>query len=310
MSTAADGAPFVHPALFYRGEEQYTAGTVPFVRAGLAAGEAVAVAVPGPHLELIRAGLGSGADGVRFLDMSEVGRNPGRIIPGVLRAFADAHDGGGRVRIIGEPIWPGRTALEYPACVQHEALINSAFQEREVTILCPYDADRLEPGVLADARATHPVVIDEGAQLPSSAYDPQRVIARYNEPLPHPPGAASIVFDAGELPKSRYFAVQEAERLGLAGLRLQDLTLAVAELTTNSVLHGGGSGTLRIWAEDERIVCEVRDHGRLTDPMAGRRPPSRDQPGGRGLLLVHYVADLVRVHTAADGTTIRFYLAR
>lgn len=310
MSTATDGARFAHPALFYRGEEQYTAGTVPFVRAGLTAGEAVAVAVPGPRLELIRAGLGSGADGVRFLDMTEVGRNPGRIIPGVLRAFADAHAGSGRVRIIGEPIWPGRTAVEYPACVQHEALINSAFQDREVTILCPYDADRLEPGVLADARATHPVVIDEGAQLPSPAYDPQHVIARYNEPLPHPPGAARISFAAGELPKSRYFAVQEAERLGLAGVRLQDLTLAVAELTTNSVLHGGGSGTLRIWAEDERIVCEVRDHGRLTDPLAGRRPSSRDQPGGRGLLLVHYVADLVRVHTAEDGTTIRFYLAR
>ncbi|MFG2373211.1 anti-sigma factor RsbA family regulatory protein [Streptomyces sp. NPDC048504] len=311
MSTATDGAPFAHPALFYRGEEQYTAGTVPFVHAGLAAGEAVAVAVPGPQLNLIRAGLGSSAVGVRFLDMTEVGRNPGRIIPGVLRAFADAHaDRGSRVRIIGEPIWPGRTAVEYPACVQHEALINSAFRGREVTILCPYDADRLEPDVLADAHATHPVVIDEGAQLPSGTYDPQRVIARYNEPLPHPPGAASIVFDVGELPKSRYFAVQEAERLGLAGARLQDLTLAVAELTTNSVLHGGGSGTLRIWAEGERIVCEVHDHGRLTDPLAGRRPPSRDQPGGRGLLLVHYVADLVRVHTAPDGTTIRFYLAR
>ncbi|WP_329243631.1 anti-sigma factor RsbA family regulatory protein [Streptomyces sp. NBC_01478] len=310
MSTATLGAPFVHPALFYRGEEQYTAGTVPFVRAGLAAGEAVAVAVPGPRLELIRAGLGPSGAGVRFLDMTEVGRNPGRIIPGVLRAFADAHADGGRVRIIGEPIWPGRTAVEYPACVQHEALINSAFRDREVTILCPYDADELEPDVLADAHATHPVVIDGDTPLPSAAYDPQRAIARYNEPLPHPRGAASVAFDAQELPKARYFAVQEAERLGLAGVRLQDLTLAVAELTTNSVLHGGGSGTLWIWAEDKRIVCEVRDHGRLTDPLAGRRPPARDQPGGRGLLLVHYVADLVRVHTAQDGTTIRFYLAR
>jgi hypothetical protein len=48
----------------------------------------------------------------------------------------------------------------------------------------------------------------------------------------------------------------------------------------------------------------------MTDPLAGRRPPSRDRPGGRGLLLVHYVADLVRLHTAPDGTTVRFYLAR
>ncbi|MFJ3415406.1 anti-sigma factor RsbA family regulatory protein [Streptomyces sp. NPDC086082] len=309
MSTATRGRPFAHPALFYRGEEQYTAGTVPFLREGLAAGEAVAVAVPAPHLDLLRAGLGAGADRVRFLDITEVGRNPGRIIPGVLRAFADAH-AGRRVRIVGEPMWPGRSAVEYPACVQHEALINSAFADRDVTILCPYDADRLAPGVLADARTTHPVLIDGDAQLPSAAYDPQGAIARYNEPLPHPPGAASVAFDAGELPKSRYFAVQEAERLGLAGVRLQDLTLAVAELTTNSVLHGGGSGTLRIWAEDERVVCEVRDQGRFMDALAGRRPASRDQPGGRGLLLVHHIADLVRVHTAPDGTTIRFYLTR
>ncbi|MEW1648098.1 anti-sigma factor RsbA family regulatory protein [Streptomyces sp. NPDC091219] len=309
MSTATERRPFAHPALFYRGEEQYTAGTVPFLRDGLATGEAVAVAVPGPHLDLIRAGLGAGADAVRFLDITEIGRNPGRLIPGVLRAFADAH-ADRRVRIVGEPVWPDRSAVEYPACVQHEALVNSAFADRDVTILCPYDADRLAPEVLADARATHPVLIDEGAQLPSEAYDPQGALARCNEPLPHPPDAASIAFDAGELPKSRYFAVQEAERLGLEGVRLQDLTLAVAELTTNSVLHGGGCGTLRIWAEDERIVCEVHDRGRFIDALAGRRPASRDQPGGRGLLLVHHVSDLVRVHTAPDGTTIRFYLAR
>ncbi|WEH13383.1 sensor histidine kinase [Streptomyces sp. VNUA24] len=307
MSTATSGERFVHPALFYRGTEQYTAGTVPFLAEGLAAGEAVAVAVPGPHLERIRAGLGAGAAEVEFLDMTRVGRNPGRIIPGVLRAFADAHPTR-RVRIVGEPIWAGRSAVEYPACVQHEALINAAFQGREVTILCPYDADALKPEVLADARATHPVVIDTGVERASDAYDPDRVVARYNQPLARPPGAASLSFDADALPEARSFAVREAGRLGLAEDRRQDLMLAVAELTTNSVVHGGGTGTLRIWADGHRIVCEVHDRGRLTDPLAGRRPPARDQVGGRGLMLVHYVTDLVRLHTAPDGTTVRFYL--
>jgi anti-sigma regulatory factor (Ser/Thr protein kinase) len=96
----------------------------------------------------------------------------------------------------------------------------------------------------------------------------------------------------------------------MAPPRLQDLNLVVAELTTNSVVHGGGSGTLRIWAESEQIVCEVRDEGHLTDPLAGRRPVRPDQLGGRGLLLVHFLSDLVRVHTAASGTTVRSYLAR
>ncbi|WP_405892182.1 sensor histidine kinase [Streptomyces sp. NBC_00104] len=309
MSTASDSDPFVHPALFYRGTEQYTAGTVPFLEEGLAAGEAVAVAVPGPNLELIKAELGASAAEVTLLDMTRAGRNPGRIIPGVLRAFADAHPAG-RVRIIGEPIWAGRSAVEYPACVQHEALINAAFQGREVTILCPYDADGLAAEVLADAYATHPVVIDAGVEMTSDAYDPERVVAHYNQPLTYPPGAASLTFDAEGLPQARSFAVQEAKQLGLAGDRLQDLTLAVAELTTNSVVHGGGSGTLRIWAEGEQIACEVRDGGRLADPLAGRRPPARDQLGGRGLMLVHYISDLVRLHTAQDSTTIRFYLGR
>ncbi|MDX2600628.1 sensor histidine kinase [Streptomyces caniscabiei] len=306
-ATSSEHEPFVHPALFYRGSEQYTAGTVPFLRAGLSAGEAVAVAVPGPNLELIRDALGASAAEVEFLDMTRVGRNPGRIIPGVLRAFADAHPGG-RVRIIGEPIWADRSAVEYPACVQHEALINTAFQGRDVTILCPYDADALAPETLDDAYATHPVVIDAGVELASDAYDPEGVVAHYNQPLSHPPGAASLTFDADALPSARSFAVEEARQLGLTGARSQDLTLAVAELTTNSVVHGGGSGILRVWAEGPQVVCEVHDRGRLTDPLAGRRPPARDQLGGRGLMLVHYVADLVRLHTSEAGTTIRFYL--
>ncbi|MFE3455301.1 anti-sigma factor RsbA family regulatory protein [Nonomuraea sp. NPDC059194] len=308
MSNVTTNEAFEHPALFYRTAQEYTDQTVSFVRDGLAAGEPVAVAVPGPNLELIKSGLGTDAQGILFLDMTEAGRNPGRIIPGVLREFADAHPRG-RVRIIGEPIWAGRTAVEYPACAQHEALINAAFAGRAVTILCPYDEARLDPDVLADARVTHPTLISQGREQASDVYDWEEVVARYNEALV--PGSDAVTFSFGieELPGARAFAVQQAMRLGLTGERLVDAELAVAELTTNSVDHGGGQGTLAIWAEAGQLVCEVRDAGRLTDPLAGRRPPDRGQIGGRGLMVVHYVADLVRVHTAGDGTAVRFYLS-
>ncbi|PZG55991.1 anti-sigma regulatory factor [Spongiactinospora gelatinilytica] len=307
MSTVATGETFEHPALFYRTAQEYTTQTVRFVRDGLAAGEPVAVAVPGPNLELIKAGLDTDAERVVFLDMTEAGRNPGRIIPRVLRAFADAHPHT-RVRIIGEPIWPGRTAVEYPACAQHEALINAAFAGRAATILCPYDQAGLDPEVLADARATHPLLITQGRAHLSDVYDWQAVLARYNERLPPAPDAATFIFAAGELPAARAFAVEQARRLGLTGERLGDAELAVAELTTNSVIHGGGQGALAIWAEAGQIVCEVRDAGRLTDPLAGRLPADPHQTDGRGLMAVHTMADLVRVHTAADGTAVRFYL--
>ncbi|MDX3752630.1 sensor histidine kinase [Streptomyces sp. AK08-02] len=300
--------PFVHPALFYRGEDEYLDGTVPFVREGLKAGHPVAVAVPGANLALLRENLGADAASVLLLDMTDAGRNPGRIIPKVLRAFADAHPRT-HVRIIGEPIWPGRSSVEYPACVQHEALINPAFQGRDVTILCPYDAVRLDKEVLMDAYATHPVVVSGGSSRPSPSYAPGQVVAEYNRPLPEAPAAAEPQhFGLDELPVVRHFAVARGAQLGLSGVRLDDLALAVAELTTNSVVHGGGSGSLRIWSEGSQLVCEVRDGGRLDDPLAGRRPATRDQRGGRGLLLVHTVADLVRIHTAPGGTAIRFYL--
>ncbi|MPY41780.1 sensor histidine kinase [Streptomyces phyllanthi] len=299
----------MHPALFYRGEQEYLDGTVPFIREGLKSGEPVAVAVPGPNLAVLKEGLGADAAAVRFLDMAQAGRNPGRIIPTVLRAFADAHTGT-RVRIIGEPIWAGRSSVEYPACVQHEALINPAFQGRDVTILCPYDAARLDERVLTDAYATHPVVVLGGKERLSPSYAPERIVARYNQPLAAPPAVAeTMIYGAEELPAARHFAVERASRLGLSGASLDDLALAVAELTTNSVVHGGGSGVLRIWAEDSQVVCEVRDRGHLSDPLAGRRPPARDQRGGRGLLLVHHVSDLVRIHSRAEGTVIRFYLS-
>ncbi|MFB7325295.1 MULTISPECIES: anti-sigma factor RsbA family regulatory protein [unclassified Streptomyces] len=309
--TATAAEPFVHPALFYRDEREYLAGTVPFVREGLGAGEPVAVAVPGGNLRLIETGLGADAGSVRLLDMREVGRNPGRIIPAVLRAFADAQPPGRRVRIIGEPVWAGRTPVEYPACAQHEALINAAFQGREVTILCPYDAARLDGRALADAHATHPVVISAGAagQRESAAYAPEQVVARYNEPLPPVPDALSFSFTEQTLSQARHVAVAEGARLGPAAARLEDLALSVAELTTNSVVHGGGSGELRVWAQDGCVLCEVRDKGRLDDPLAGRRPVPRGQRGGRGLLLVNLVADLVRVHSGVEGTTVRCWFA-
>lgn len=302
-------ATFHHPALFYRGDDEYLAGTVPFIRGGRAAGEPVAVAVPGPRLAALRDAVPDLAPDVTWLDMTVAGRNPGRIIPGVLRAFADRHTGG-HVRIIGEPIWPGRSSTEYPACAQHEALINLAFEGRDVSILCPYDEDGLDPVVLTDARATHPLIIDRDGARPSGDYAPELVIGAYNRPLPEPPAADALRFEFGDLPRVRAFACDRAAGLGLSPAAVGDLELAVNELAANSCVHGGGSGTIRIWAEDGHVVCEIRDGGTITDPLAGRRPAEMSPHGGRGILLVNHLADLVRVHTGPDGTAIRVYMRR
>nr|WP_211177450.1 sensor histidine kinase [Pseudonocardia acidicola] len=295
--------------MFYRDTAELLAGTVPFVLSGLAAGEPVAVAVPGGNLDLLRAELGGDASRVQLFDMTEVGRNPGRIIAEVLLAVVHRHPGQ-RVRIIGEPIWPGRSELEYPACLLHEALINLAFRDRAATVLCPYDAAGLDARILADAAATHPVLIENGGRRPSADFAPEGVLARCNRPLPEPAGAAELGVDAGNLRQARHLVAERGRRAGLSDDQVDALVLAAGELLANSLRHGGGTGVLRIWPEPGHLVCEVRDAGRITDPLAGRRPADAHQQGGRGLLMVHHLADLVRGHIGPDGTTTRVYLRR
>ena len=302
---------FVHPALLYRDADEYLAGTVPFIRDGLAAGEPVMVAVPEPNLTRLRTAVGADADNIRLVDMSVAGRNPGRIIPGVLLAFAAAH-ADKRVRIIGEPIWAGRSDAEYPACAQHEALINAAFAGRAATILCPYDASRLDPVWLRDAYHTHPVIASPDGYRTSPHYaDPVRVAAGFNRPLPDPPGfAATIDVDAFKLPAVRRFVADNAQRAGLSVERTDDLAFAINELAGNTVEHTDGPGRLAMWTDNGELVCQLSDTGHITDALAGRVPVAQDSTGGRGLMLVNYLCDLVRIHTRPGRTTIRLYARR
>lgn len=310
MTISAPPAGLVHEGLFYTDAAGLLAGTVPFVEDGLAAGEPVLVAVPGPHLELIRAAVGPAGEAVRYADMADAGRNPGRIIPWVLQAFADKHPSR-RVRIVGEPIWAGRTAAEYRACAQYEASINWALAGREATVLCPYDAGALDAGVLAEARCTHPVLVDRTGRRPSAGYAPSDVVARHNKPLPAPAEAvAQLRYDLETLPRVRRFVADRAAGVGLHPDRVADLQIAVTELATNSVAHAGGDGTLRVWRTDAHVVCEIHDDGWLADPLAGRLAPAPDGIGGRGLVIVHALCDLVLVHTTPAGTTVRLHMRR
>lgn len=302
---------FDHPGLLYDGLDDYLATTTTFVRGAVEAGDAVMVAVPGPNLSALRDALSDVAHAVDFADMTVAGRNPGRIIPGVLLAFAAAH-AGRRVSIIGEPIWAGRSPVEYPACAQHEALINTVFAGRDAAILCPYDAGGLDAAVVRDAWRTHPVMIADGGRWDSPSYsDPIRTAARFNQPLPSPPaGAARQRYsEALDLSRVRRFVAGLAARIGLPQERTDDLVIVANELAENTVLHTAGGGTITVWTEGGTVVCQVDDQGHLVDPLAGRIPAPADTEGGRGLLLAHHLCDLVRIHTTAAGTTIRLHMS-
>ncbi|MDJ0382761.1 anti-sigma factor RsbA family regulatory protein [Streptomyces sp. G-G2] len=304
-------APFVHPALFYRGPRDYAAGVGGFVRTALTAGEPVLVAVPGPHLEALQGDLGAEGDGVEYVDMSALGRNPGRILA-ALQDFADRHPGRS-ARIVGEPIWAGRSTAEVLEATRHEALINTAFAGRPATILCPYDVTALPPEVVADARRTHPTLIEDGLDLLSPGYtDAAIVCADCDLPLPAPPAGALVLdYAGGGLGHLREHTETWTRGTPLDAGRRGDLVLAISEAAANSVAHGGGKGTLLLWATPAgHVVAEVRDGGRLSDPLAGRRRPApASGNGGRGLWMVHQLCDLVEVRALDSGLTLRLHMA-
>ncbi|MFA7766149.1 anti-sigma factor RsbA family regulatory protein [Streptomyces sp. NPDC048723] len=307
---------FVHPALFYRGQTDYLAAVGGFVRAALAADEPVLVAVPGPRLDALREDLGVTTTGVTWTDMTHLGRNPGRILA-ALQEFADRH-AGRSARIVGEPIWPGRSRAEVLEATRHEALINTAFAGRQATILCPYDVLGLPAAVVSDARRTHPTLLEDGKALLSPDYaDAASVCADCDDPLPEPEGGAPwLAYTHGQLSEVRAYAEAFARGTALSAARRGDLVLAVGEAAANSLAHGGGSGAIRLWSTagagagaGAGVVAEIRDGGHLADPLAGRRRPAlASAEGGRGLWMIHQLCDLVEIRASDCGFTLRLHM--
>lgn len=295
-----------HLAFFYRDQAEYLARIEAFARDGLANAEPVFVAVPGDKALLVRTRLGGASGQVSYGDMAELGRNPGRLIP-ALRAFADSHPGH-RVRFVSEPVWPGRPAAETREAARHEALINLAFSQTPVSIMCPYDAAGLAPAALLEARFTHPALLQDGQPLASADFAGQGLLPpECDRPLSAPPSFAQALGYDSDLRQVRRLVAEHAGQAGLAPERAADLVLAVSEIAANTLRHTSGDGVLQVWHTEQEILCQVQDRGWITDPLAGQRRRPADEPG-HGLWVVNQVCDLVEVRTGQAGTTVRLHM--
>ena len=113
-------------------------------------------------------------------------------------------------------------------------------------------------------------------------------------------------FADGDVTAVRHAVHQHASAGGLSGQRLDDFVLAVNELITNAVRHGGGTGRVRVLGREGAVRAEVTDEGPGIpgERLANRRRPSHLAPGGRGLWLARTLCDDLSVQTGPLGTTV------
>lgn len=301
----------VHRALLYRGTDELVTLTAREIHTALAAERPVLAALPTAHLALVQDALLGDGDLVEWVDMTRAGRNPGRILPAVLTAFDDAHEDR-PVTMIGEPIWPGRTANEYAAALAHEALINVAFAGHPVTVVCPYDVDGLSQQTLHDAERTHPDVMDRMGSRASEAYaDPLDVVAETSARL-SPPAADAVALQVNrldELRAARQLLRGQARAAGLTDDESDRFTLASHEAIANALTHGGGRAEVQLWRDGDELVCQVSSPAGFGDLLAGRRLPPATATSGRGLVMVNEMCDLVQLAATPHGATIQMRTA-
>jgi hypothetical protein len=303
MTSVRPHSAYRHEAFLYRGEDEFLAGTVPFVGDGVAAGQPVMVAVRGSRLPKLRAALGPAGAEVLFVDMTELGHNPARIIPGWRRFLTEHGSDGQPVRGVGEPIWAGRRPTEVAEAQLHEALLNVAVDpDTPLWLRCPYDLGSLTETELTEAARSHPIMVESGGLRGSCSYGgKQHVDDLFAGDLPEPDRPTDGMALPAAPTEVDALVGRHAQAAGLGPDRSSALSAAIRELTAAPA----PGCTLRVWVEPGALVCEVRDPDPVDDPLVGRVQPVAGEPDPRGLWLANQLCDLVQVRSTPDGSTVR-----
>ena len=301
-----------HEAFLWHGRADFVHALVPFIRDGIDAGEAVMVAVIPEHADWIRTELGPAASQIRFVDMTELGRNPARIIPAWQR-FLEEWAGDGRpARGIGEPVWPGRRPEEILECQLHEALLNLAVDpELPFWLICPYDAEHLDPDVIAEAGRSHPALSTAASYHGSQSYRGHaHAQEMFTADLPAICGlpAEATVTGQVDLEAAASYVSLQAASADLWSDRVIDLTDAVRGLTVNSLHRGAQRVQVRLWNAPEVLICDVTDDTVIDDFLIGRRAPLT--AGQDALWFANHMCDLVQVRSSRSGTTVRLHMRK
>jgi transcriptional regulator with XRE-family HTH domain len=166
-----------HSVFPYRTDDQLRTTMGSFLADGVERSEATLAVTTGPNVELLREHLGEAARSVEFLDANDFYSTPIAALE-AYRAFFEAalERGAPWVRVVGEPVWEGRSDAEVRVWTRYESLFNLVFAASPLTVVCPYDERSVAPEIVRDAHLTHPNTVgDRGVSRSAHYADPVRL---------------------------------------------------------------------------------------------------------------------------------------
>jgi anti-sigma regulatory factor (Ser/Thr protein kinase) len=314
---AHDGLPagrFRHDLLLHDSADELADIAVPFLLDGLEAGDGAVIAAGPDSAAVLTEALGND-DRVLVLNSRDVYRMR---TPEAITAFRELADqrtpAGQQLRVVGETTF-GPTQREWLEWERYEAVINEALRPHPLWGLCIYDTNRLPDEVIEAGLRTHPhLVTAEGRQVNPDYAEPADFL-RDLPVLPEPLQLTEPVLrvdDVSDFTGLRHSVAEHLAGLGGSADAMEDLHLAIDEMSSNAVRHGGPPVQLQLWASADRVVCTISDRGPgMDDPFAGYGPAHGTDlsRGGMGLWLARQLCDHVDVIDDGPGLTVRLTTA-
>ena len=296
-----------HEVGFYASDAEFRSLIVPFAEEGIAAGEPVIIGYDDRKSGLLRSWL-SDPSAVEFIADNSLYATPARAIGTYQRLF-EFHlaMGAAQIRIAGDVPHPGNGG-RFEGWDRYECAVNTVWRDFPVWSRCLYDTATAPAVVLDSAERTHPrIVSPAGDRHLSRRY---QGVSEF-QVLPVAPDPLEQTAPVIELTDSSAAAARHAltqvGRGRVPGAVLEDLLLGTSEAVTNAVLYGDPPVTVRIWAEPDRMVVCVHDHGSgPADPLAGLIAPAGNLADAElGLWLTHQLGIDVALIYGDDGFTVR-----
>jgi anti-sigma regulatory factor (Ser/Thr protein kinase) len=310
MSETRTGTGYTHELLHFDTTERLVEEVVPWLRQASARGETVALACEDEKNRALLEAL-CDQDRIVVLPRAEIYQKAVTAVA-YYRDFMRRHlDAGGQgVRLVGELNF--RTdSRAWDEWRRFEALCNHALAPFPLWSVCAYDTRVLPDPVLATGELTHPFLRRDGAPTPNASYvDPAELLQLSDAAMQAAPDAEPAATFAGLID---FTDLHTSLRTLLAGERLdaeriEDVIIAVHEVTTNALRHGAPPVAVRIWLSPGRVICTVTDQGPgYDDPFAGYVRTGDDPlpEDGLGLWIARQLCDELVTARTPDGFTTR-----